>query len=532
VETAETLMAAEGELAVPQQVMSNSLGLWDGNCFYLRSFPVWYRWRVVTSSRKQDKPESGNVNGVEFEQSMGRMVLWYHLQDQDANLTEEDLLVELSCWQVQVSIGRDIQYVKGKSTGRKIDGLCNDLFDDIRRNLSWWELSQDPGGDGKWLAIHLTKQEHRGWKGPWFTEPFHPHRRTSFPWSSLHYPPPKRDDDKLARIEPGLPQDVEKELYTGLTPEKLCTGMDVEEDAWSVTVLIHLDEEGVEVATAKVPMEEMFSADVRCDALDIFLRNEGFGIMTSRLNGYIVPELSLWEITSIRRTNLPKDGRIKCPAFYNPAIRIKLTKADGSQGMWEGGVFADVQKAAFEAPRERMTWTERVQRALVLSPGAPLKNNIKAENALKMCTRVETSQDTVTQRANIMFHLDEALEELAFKFKLDLTTFFALKVGERMIEVSVVADSEFTMCVGDLGGAVEQDKTKWEIGKERDSPTSEKEHLVLKISLAKAAGSRDRWPEIFKKLESWEVAERMKLPEPAATEAIAEGEEAAAEKTN
>lgn len=322
---------------------------------------------------------------------------------------------------------------------------------------------------------------------------------------------------------------MEKEMYTGTMPEKICTGMDQEQDEWTVTIFIHLDEEAVEVATAKTPMEELFCADIRADGLEIFMRQEGFGICSGRLGGCIAPELSMWEIAPVRRTNLPKDGRIKCPAFYNPAIRIKLVKAEGSQYVWDS-IFSDLQKAAFDAPRERMTWTERVQRALVLAPGAPLKNHIKAENALKMYTRFETSQDTVTQRANLILHLDEALEELAFKYKIDLTTFFALKVGEKMVEVSIIADSEFTMIQGELGGSVEPDRTTWEITKERDSPVSDKEHLALKISMAKAVGFRERWERVFTKLEKWEVVEKLRLPEPAAPEAIAE--EATPQQTN
>merc|ERR1719471_89661 len=79
---------ADGQLAVAEGeqveewdedwvIMSNSMGDFDGERFYLRSFPVWYRWTSWQFQQwvlqfSHDKPESGRVDGVEFEQTMGR----------------------------------------------------------------------------------------------------------------------------------------------------------------------------------------------------------------------------------------------------------------------------------------------------------------------------------------------------------------------------------------------------------------------------------------------------------------------------
>mmetsp|Transcript_69219 Transcript_69219/g.175943 ORF Transcript_69219/g.175943 Transcript_69219/m.175943 type:complete len:531 (+) Transcript_69219:54-1646(+) len=519
-----------GQIAV-NNVESNSLGLWDGQRFYLRSFPVWYRWRVVPTARHNEKPESGEVKGVNFEQSMGRMILWYNLAE-FGEVSEEDVCVEMSSWQLEVQVGSNLTQAKGRITGgRKIEALTGELWSDIRLHLSWWELQQDEVGHGKWLVIHLTKMEHRAWTGPWFTDCFNPHKKMSFPWMDQQtIGRSKEEDEKLVRKAAGPPQALEKDLVSGMMPERLCTGLDEEEDEYHAFIIIHLDEEAMERASGTCPMEEIFSADLNMDRVEVYLRNEGFGVCSGTLKGIIEPQLTAWEFTNVRRMNLPKNSHIKCPAFFNPALRIKLVKAAGYQNIW-GGVFAERVTAQFEMPRERMLWTERVQRALVLSPAAPLKNNVKVEKARKMCTRIECSQDTVTQRANIIFHLDEALEELAFKFKVDLTTFFSLKVGERLLDVGIIADAEFQMALGRLGGAVDPDKTTWEIVREKNALGSEKDHLALKISLAKAAGHRDRWQEVFEKLEPWQVNEMMRpaLGDEVSKEALAEAADGNAE---
>lgn len=504
----------EGDLAIAETtdydwpLVTSSQGFWDGECFYLRSFSVFYRW-WVSSSSKQQAPESGTTpQGVEWHQSMGKIELWYPIQGMDDVFTEADLLVELSGWELKVSIGTDINFIRGKSQGKQIAALCGELFADVRRQFCWWELVQGPEG-GKWIAVYLSKLQHRAWGDIWYGQPLNPHRRTSFHWNTMQARPEKLEDDVLSKLEPGEPQELSKQLCTGVSPERLCTGVDQDEDEFTATLTVHLDEEAVQAITAEVPMEELFSADVRSSTVEVFLRSDSLGICFGTLKGLCLPELTTWRITSARRRNLLKEWGIRCPAFYNPVLQITLTKADGHQGLW-GGVFADLQTPAFDPPKERESWTERVQRALVLSPGAPLKEAVKAQRALKMCTSVESMQDTVTQRVTITFHLDASLEELAHKFKVDLTRFFTLKVGERMLEVCVVADAEFTMVVGEFGGPVVPDKTTWEIVKEKASPNSPQETLALKLSLIKG-GDRERWEnKVFRKMEKWEVSERMR----------------------
>mmetsp|Transcript_31521 Transcript_31521/g.80378 ORF Transcript_31521/g.80378 Transcript_31521/m.80378 type:complete len:543 (+) Transcript_31521:132-1760(+) len=527
----EWAVAEQGDfqLAEFQPIMTNSMGVWDGLKMYLRSFAVWYRWWQVPSVARhfnKDRPEEGYVNGMHYHQSMGKMTLWWPLEGTDADLTEDDLLIMMSCWEISVHVGRDLNVGRtGKiSGGRIIGALSGEFFQDVMRKLCWWEVVEHEDGS-RWLAIYLYKQQHKAWKGPWYTEPLNFHKKSSFPWSD-HYVRPKdwAPDENLSKVEPGVPQNMDQDLCTAMVPERLCTGIDAaDEDENNAWVLVHLDEEALHMVTSSVPMEEIFAADVESDSIAIFLRNEGFGVCWGKLKGLCVPELTTWEITSLRRKNLPPSSNIKCPAFYNPTLRITLTKAGGYQNIW-GGVFAEMQSPNFAPPRERMPWTERIQRALVLSPGAPLKESIKADKAKQLCTRVEATQDTVLQKATLMMHLQEGLHEIAFKFKLDLGTFFSMKVAEKMLEVSVIADTEYVMCVGRLGGDVQPSKTAWEIAWERDSPNSEKGHLCLKISLTKAPSSKGKWDEVFRKMEPWEVCanihKNMALEAGAETEAV------------
>jgi len=500
-----------------EPVLSNSLGDFDGKRFYLRTFPVWYRWRPWQFQKAYniftpEKPETGTVDSVEFEQTMGRMSLWYELTAQDANLAEEDLVVEMSCWELRVSVGRGIQ--PGKPGSRKLNALSGEFCKDVRRKHSWWRIVEDDEGMGRWLEFSLAKLAHKPWTGPWFHYWNNPHKKTSFGWTPRHVNQKlmkllKSDEESLERMEPGEPQEPEKAMATGILPERLCTGVDddADEDSEQISVLIHLDEETLELATGMVPMEELFAAEVEADRMDVYLRFDGLAICSGTMTGRVVPELTTWEFTNVRRKKLPKDCGIKAPAFYNPALRITLVKAPGHQQEW-GHVFTDLQQAAFEPPRERMTWTERMQRALILSPAAPLSAVTKTERAAKLCTYIECSQDAVTGKAFVLLHLEDRLEELADwnHYRIDLTTFFSLKVGERMMEVNCVADIEFRMCVGSLGGSCEPDKTSWELTRDAN-PTDGKEHLVLKVGLTKAANSRGQWDEVFTRWEPWQVSD-------------------------
>ncbi|CAE7261433.1 DED1 [Symbiodinium pilosum] len=294
-----------------------------------------------------------------------------------------------------------------------------------------------------------------------------------------------------------------------MTPEQICTGINVSESEAALQLVIHLDEEALESATARVPLEEVFAADISADTLSVFLRGDSFSICAGRLTGKIVPERSTWQIANVRRRNLPEGCNVKSPAFYNPALRITLAKARESYGNWDE-VFQDYRCCPFGLPRDRIDWDERVRRCYVLSPSCPNNRVGKAQRAQDLVKKVETSQDLLLNRVILLFHLEDKLLQLCLTHRLYLHDLFSMRVGARDVQVNFVADSEYPMCFGGLGGCCVPEASTWEIfvdegsGQEKDTP-----HPVLKLGLAKADNSRGRWQEVFTKWQPWQSAKAM-----------------------
>jgi hypothetical protein len=511
VEETQTSLVAAGD-EVTWSGVQTSLGWWDGTRFYLRNFAVWYRWTECASLNQgymKNRQEEGVVDGVNFVQSMGRIQLTYDLIGSEEQLTDQDLTVELSCWELKVSKG-SAQNTKNLP---KINALTGELYKDVRVDLSWWEIVEnDEYWPGRHLVISLAKLEHSSWQGIWFKDTMNPHKKTMFGWSFRQVSQQEQkkrqsETETLAPLLPGAPQELEKDLCTAIPPDLMCTGTDFKEDDTTIHLFVHLDEEKVELAAATCPMEEIFSADVENKYLEVSLRGDGFGIVWGALAGSIIPEATAWEICSVRRDMFQKSGvfqkefGIKCPAFYNKALQITMTKAPQSMGTW-GKVFEKMETPGkFAKPVERISWTERVQRALVLAPTAPMNDKVKAEKALKLCTEIETSQDNVLHRAYVTVHLEDRLEEYATKFQLDLSTnFFITRVSDGVLELIAYADNEFTICMGKLGGNVIPEKTNRELIKVGD-------HLAIKISLTKARDAQVPWDEVFVKCKPWELVE-------------------------
>mmetsp|Transcript_46526 Transcript_46526/g.134703 ORF Transcript_46526/g.134703 Transcript_46526/m.134703 type:complete len:569 (-) Transcript_46526:281-1987(-) len=507
----------EGQI---EPIASNSLGFFDGEKFYLRSFAVWYRWSALQYQQSyaaftHDKPESGYVNGVYFDQSMGRIDLWYDLSNsKHAELQEKDIAVDMSCWEIFVFTSHDGK--PGKRSGKKIDGLTGETLKDIRRKYSWWKVFEDGESEfpGRWLFMSLAKVEHKPWASIWFSSSMNFHKKQVFGWThqTVSYQLMKllkSEEENLASMPPGEPQDLNKAMTTGVLPEQLCTGIDddVDETEDQISVLIHFDERTLEFATGMVPLEELFSADVEPSRLDVYLRYDGLGLCSGQLVGRCIPERTTWEVVNVRR-KLPKDTTIKAPAYYNQALRIVLWKAPGHQMNWEHA-FADLQMPQCEPPKEREPWAKLVQRALVLSPAGPFSATLKTERAQKLITYIECSQDSVSNKAFIMLHLEEKLAEMFGRYQVDHLTFFSIKVGDSMLEVNAVADAEFRMCVGRLGGKCVYDKTTFELAMERNSPDDEREHPCLRVTVMKAESSRGNWDEVFTRLEAWQLNENM-----------------------
>ncbi|CAE7664993.1 DED1 [Symbiodinium sp. CCMP2592] len=261
----------------------------DGAVFRLRSFPIVYRWQLPAQR------ESGQVDGVHYTQSMGRMILTYPLRDSNMDLDEDDIKVEMSCWQLLVS---------RKDGKGKLTDLCKEVYDDILRDLSWWKVDTSQSNpQDKALIIYLAKARHRSWASPWYPGALNPHKKSIFGWTERQAPKGvlkglKIDVEAFKNIEPGEPEDWNHEISTAMTPEQICTGITVSESESLVQVVIHLDEEALESATARVPLEEVFAADISAEMLSVYLRGDSFSICAGRFSGKVVPEKSNWQISS------------------------------------------------------------------------------------------------------------------------------------------------------------------------------------------------------------------------------------------
>ncbi|CAJ1450590.1 unnamed protein product, partial [Effrenium voratum] len=81
------------------------------------------------------------------------------------------------------------------------------------------------------------------------------------------------------------------------------------------------------------------------------------------------------------------------------------------------------------------------------------------------------------------------------------------QIGARSVQVSFVADSEYAMCWGRLGGECVPESASMEIF--MDNGDDQEEHPILKLGLAKANNSRQRWEEVFTRLQPWEASKAM-----------------------
>jgi len=487
------------------------MGVFDGQCFHMRSFPIQYRFAAARMGIGSRLEESGTTNGVHWEQTMGRIVLTFPLSGPNAELDEDDFKVEISSWHMKVSVA-----------GKTINELSNELYDDINFDLSWWKVDNDSSStSSKSMFIYLTKVTSRGWGGPWYTGTLNPHKKSVFSWHARVVDNEtakklKAHSESLRNMDPGEPEDWNHDIATTFTSEQMCTGIEYFENESLVKVVIHLDEQTLDSATSRVPLDEIFSADITAELLTVSLRSDGFGICMGQLTGFVVPELTTWRVRHIRRLNLPEEASIKNPSYYNPALCIRMTKSSNSRGLW-GSIFRmdeqgqlQLQCTPFSVPRERIQWSERQNRAVLLAPGGQWVNSAKAARAQEVCTKVECNQDLLLNRVHILIHLEPGLDERCENLKIDFATLFTLKVAEKFIQINFLADVEYPLCLGGLGGRCVPDSSSWEIfldgGTEEENGLT---HPVLKLSLSKAEGCRGRWEEPFTRWQPWQVSQHM-----------------------
>lgn len=416
------------------------------------------------------------------------------------DLDEEDFKVKMSCWQIEVSR-------TGGSKDGKIPALCQETYDDIHRDLSWWKVDTLPTSE-RFLIICLAKANHRQWAGPWYGGALNPHKKGHFGWSDQQGAKKilkelKITSEELKNIEPGEPEDWNHEISTAMTPEQICTGIDMSQSDKDIRLVIHLNEEALDGATARIPLEEVFAADISANEFWVFLRGDSFTLCRGLLAQLVRPELTTWQVRSERRRKLPEGCNIKSPAFFNPALVITMVKETrGSQEK----VFEDFQHCNYGMPKDRIDWSERIQRCMVLLPGSPNNKVGKASRAQALVTKVESKQDLLLNRVILLFHLEDRLPKLCENHRVHMHDLFTLMIGERNVQLNFVADSEYAMCWGVLGGACVPHSASMEIFMDA---TDGEEHPVLKLGLVKAPSSRGRWDEVFTQMKPWQVSQAM-----------------------
>mmetsp|Transcript_107607 Transcript_107607/g.195745 ORF Transcript_107607/g.195745 Transcript_107607/m.195745 type:complete len:682 (+) Transcript_107607:130-2175(+) len=512
-EAYEQMLAEQG-----RQIYMNNWGFFDGENFYLRCHAA--------------VPETGSVDVMEFAQSMGKIMLRYPLVGDELALARQGgLEVKMSCWQVEVSL---------KAQGRKaekIEAISGDLYDDIRVNLSWWMLEENEE-EKDWkvtLLLVLIKKRHRRWHTPWSEpSPFNTHRKKAFPWRKdmqMPKPPQAEEEEKLAKMEPGNPEESGGGRHAKIqdvAPQELCTGVDTEkEDAETISVIVHLDEEVLETLTEHVPFEDIFGADVGPTFLQAFVRTTSGDnrIFWGDLAARVIPEYSTWHyLPSVRRRHLPPDSGVMNPCYYNPALRIRLVK-DLPHGTVWGSAFREgcLTTAKLRPPRDPLPWEERQRRRIqALMPPAPPpkpppkeeakpKEPSEAEVAVQMCKKVDSSQDA--EWAYVVVILQDTLERTARETKTGLEEFFGVRIYENYLEVFTKASGEqYNMIEGYLGARCTPKASSWCItrlwkrskkgkGKGKDKDKGEKKSVMaIKVELCKAV-TNEKWEPVFDRQE-------------------------------
>jgi len=493
----------EGEQVV--QMESNSVGSFDGWRFYLRTFPVWYRTKFENNEPSNvgapmKWSEYGTEGSVTYHQTMSKMTVNYKLSGSEAAFTDSDLTVMLSSWELKVIIGE----AEGKKSNLKtITGLSGELSKDIRPALSSWDIIEYE--DGKYIEINLAKKSHVGWKTIFDTTNTSVHKKSTFGWTATQpnaadIKLTQGDCDKLTPIMAGQRQD--NAFVLGIPPEELCTGIDVTEDIERIIVEVHMDEQVVARAEGRVPVEDFFAADVEAESIEIKMKGDELPVCWMVFSGQVSPQLSTWEIKKVKRNM--KDGEGD-HARFNTALRVILTKAQ--PGLW-GTLYTDMQCPEFGQYRDPVDWANVSKASLALSPANPHCTQAKTERALKLCTGVTTKEDVILNKAYVTFHLWDKLEEYLYRFFKDsVEKFFAIKVKEQLLELCAVADGEYTVCEGALGGPCDPDRVTWSFDHET-AQGEENPHPVIKVVVTKATSERGtKWgSSVFTKLEPWQVS--------------------------
>lgn len=383
-------------------------GVWTGeHVFSLTHFPA--------EPAKVVEP-----NGVQWEQTMGRVVITYDLSAVACISSEEDVEVRLSNREIYVSIKSD----NAEAHSTPISAINGNLREPVRKNGSFWTLIGDEDDNiepsVQRLRVTLLKRFHKAWSGLW--------RDTSdVKWrpdpqlnrmfmgyindikfggdvKRAEPPPPDLGDYTPVRLPHGNP------LLKAITSEDekllkaLCPSVhDLEEYDEHLEIYVHLRKSMLKDFEGRAPLEDIFGLEIEREQLiTVFLRGAApMPIFYCQLEETIVSEWTTWGFDMARKIDLLCSGT---GDGFNPALRITCWKSPEGRRWW-GNVSQRVLFAE-DMRREPGPTTEAGSSSkLSYRAGTSLKG-LSAETLLALRPKTETNS---RQPARPMVIMEPAL---------------------------------------------------------------------------------------------------------------------------
>jgi hypothetical protein len=281
-------------------------------------------------------PPGGEIAGVEWIQTAGKITLSYMLESPD--ITEADIEVKMTGFQVEVQV-----------KGTKLKELTGELFELVRAPPdSWWALSRD--GAMPTIVMQFTKLHHRPWPECWYSGSLHPRKKTRFTWNASAkafaekeakfirlndyevVPHGRREEDDTAWYPPTHSTVFSPQSDTYLcSPDDLVIGTSVKQDNHKLYLYIHFEHEALAYFESQRCYEDLFGADITAKTAYVFIRGDDQNpIVNATFTGELIPEACTWRIVSDETFR----KRQKAVASPSPALLVILEKSAGFCYEW------------------------------------------------------------------------------------------------------------------------------------------------------------------------------------------------------
>jgi len=313
----------------------------------LEQEPEGVKMSVSCLRKFEAEPAGGMVDGLEWSQTMGKVVLKYPLEE---GTKADDVQVQLSGFGVAVSIA-----------GKKLAALTGNFTGNVNLKRTWWEAEAeavkrrgrgiDAASKKLTLVISMAKVEHKAWPKLWYEGDMkHPALKGRYAWTQemqRQNQESAQERGLLQDVQPGKPEEAlaplenDPALETGLfptpsdkfmfAPDELVVGVSTTQDVRTITIRIVFDGEALRVAQETVALEDLVAADVWEDRVSIFLRGDDQNpILCGQLWSTCVPHLSSWKMTSDDSFRQRQADFIAAV----PVLQITITKSDEAQCRW------------------------------------------------------------------------------------------------------------------------------------------------------------------------------------------------------